>query len=133
MSGRPKKLIIEWVNPSGSSNNQLVTANLKTDILRGGTPTILVPPGKVWVIVDQVNGNATIGGKIELLIDDEPVALSDDATRYDPANSDRTRDLVGIRIYGGHTIKANVYVNANTGADPVTESMILYIEEYDMF
>ena len=130
--GGTKKLIIRWTNPNGSQQNALVVATLSTDILRGGSETLVVPPGKRWIIVDVVRGeNVTVGGRVELLVDDEPIAITDDVRRYDPANPSRPRDLAGFYVRGQHTIKANVYVNANnTGAD-VTEELILYIEEED--
>ena len=127
----PKKLIIEWTNPAGSGQNDLVTAQLKTDILRAGTDTLIVPPGKVWVVTDAVVGSATVGGRVQIMVNDEPVATTDDVLRYDPSNPSRPTDLVGLFFTGGNTLKANVFVNANGGANPVTESLILYIEEYD--
>ena len=124
-----KKLIIEWTNPAGSSQNQLVSGKLKTDILRPGVDALMVPPGKVWVITDMVKGNATVGGYIELLVNDEPLGITDDVTRYNPGDPSRPSEFVGTAIMGGSTIKANVYVNANTGANNVTESFNFYIEE----
>lgn len=127
-----KKLIIEWKNPTGSSQNQLVTGSLKTDILRPGVDALMVPPGKVWVITDVVKGNnVTIGGYVELLVNDEPVGTTDDVTRYDPANPSRPAEMVGVAFFGGSTIKANVYVNPNTGTTDATEQLIFYIEELD--
>lgn len=126
-----KQLIIEWVNPAGSGQNQLATASLKTDVLRGGVPALMVPPDKVWVVVDMVKGGGTtVGGRVEILVNDEPIGVTRDVVQYDPANPSRPDELVGTYFMGGSTLKANVYVNPNTGSTDIVETLELTIEEY---
>ena len=118
---------VTWTNPTGSSTGDIVTASIKTDPKRPAVPSLTVPKGYVYIIRDIFKKSVTIGGVLELIVNDnEVVYRSPDVATMDPANPSRPvpPDII---LYEGDTLKINVYVNANTGANAATESVTFVV------
>ena len=119
---------VVWTNPAGSADGDVVVAQIKTDPKRPGVPAVTVPKGYVYVVKDIFKKNVSIGGRIEIIVNDmEVVYRSPDVLTFDPANPSRPMPP-DIILYEGDTVKINVYVNANGGTNAVTESLTFVVE-----